>query len=337
MRNELYLSTDMVDEDLRSDLWREVTRSFFETTRSDGDKTLTGSIRSRAFGSLLIGPTTFNGQEYNRNRQLILSSSLDSYMVQVFVSGMLEGDCDGRAVSVSPGDICVFDLARSFKTRVHEGSTITVMLPRGRVDRLIGDASLHSTVLKAGLPITRLLAEFVTSLSQVGPELDPAEVPAIEEAAVVLLASSLARHAPAHDPVLAQVLRRRVLDFIDDNLTDPRLGPAALMRRFRVSRAHLYRMFAADGGIAKVVRDRRLDAAYHEVRRPGVARQPITEIALQLGFSNSSQFLKAFKSRFAMTPSEARQNIGRSVLADPRLANVQAEFALYSKQLGVGV
>ncbi|MDO8979121.1 MAG: helix-turn-helix domain-containing protein [Afipia sp.] len=36
----------------------------------------------------------------------------------------------------------------------------------------------------------------------------------------------------------------------------------------------------------------------------------ITEIAYDLGFSNSSQFLRAFRSRFAMTPSEA----GREVL-----------------------
>lgn len=338
MRKELYLSTDMVDENVRTDFWREIARPLFDTTHSGGggEKMLAGSVNSLLLGSLLVGRSSFNGQENRRDRRLILTSSLDAYMVQLFVSGTLEGDCDGRSISVSPGDIAVFDLARSFSNRVREGSTLIVMLPRERVDTLTGEASLHGTVLKAGLPITRLLTDFVISLAQVGPELDPADVPAIEEAAVALLGSSLARHAPAPDPMLAQILRRRVLDFIDNNLTDPELGSATLVRRFRVSRAHLYRMFAADGGVARMVRDRRLDAAYREFRRPGTARRPITEVALELGFSNSSQFLKAFKSRFDMTPSEARQNSGQPTGADPRLADLRSELALYEEQLGLG-
>lgn len=36
-----------------------------------------------------------------------------------------------------------------------------------------------------------------------------------------------------------------------------------------------------------------------------------------------------------MTPGEARQEHSLSILGDPRLANVQAEFALYAEQLDV--
>lgn len=336
MANELFLSTNMVDPGTRTDLWREVTRSFFETTPSGDDVNtpLEGSVRSLPLGSLLIGPTSFNRQEYRRDRRLVLASSLDHYMVQLFVSGSLDGDCEGRSISVSPGDICVLDLARSLHTRVRDGSTMTVSLPRERVDKLNGGVSLHGTVLKAGLPLTRLLAEFITSLAQIGQELDPADVPAIEEGAIMLLGSGLARHAPVQDPVLSQVLRRRVLDFIDTNLTEADLGPALLVRNFRVSRAHLYRMFAKEGGVASVVRDRRLDAAYRELQRPGARTRSITETALRFGFSDSSQFFRAFKARFKMTPTEARQENNPSIVGDPRLANVHSDLEHHIRATG---
>lgn len=335
MRNGVFLSTDQVEPELRTEVWREITRSVFETTPTPDstDATLEGSLGSLAVGSLLIGPTSFNDQLYRRGRRLIVETSLDSYMVQLFVSGALEGDCDGRSISVGPGDVCVFDLARPFTTRVSRGTTITVMLPRQATDRVNAGVALHGTVLKAGLPVTRLVSEFVVSLSQVGPELDPTDVAAIEDAAVTLLASSLAHHAPVPDPVLSQVMRRRVLEFIDANLADPKLGPTTLVQRFRVSRAHLYRMFAAEGGLASVIRDRRLDAAFRALSRS--ASHSITELAFAFGFSSSGQFLKAFKARFAVTPSDVRRDRGASILTDERLSALHGQFALYALQLGV--
>ena len=66
------------------------------------------------------------------------------------------------------------------------------------------------------------------------------------------------------------------------------------------------------GGIARIIRDKRLDAAYREIAGGAKTSRSITEVALLLGFSNSSQFTRAFHRRFAMTPSEARQTSMRS-------------------------
>ncbi|MDO8981024.1 MAG: hypothetical protein Q7V17_17515, partial [Afipia sp.] len=237
--DELYLSTDMVEPSLRTEVWREIAQPFFEITpRADNiEATLQGSLRARTVGSLLIGPTSFNRQENTRDRRIILQSGLDHYLVQLFVAGALEGDCGGQAMSVRPGDICVFDLARTFTSSVCAGSTMSITLPREQIDKAAGGRSLHGLVLKAGDPVTRLLSEFIVSLFDAAVELESADALAIEEAAIDLLASGIARHdldATADDPMLAQVLRRRVLEFIDSNLTEPELGPAMLMSRFRV-------------------------------------------------------------------------------------------------------
>ncbi|WP_172980218.1 helix-turn-helix domain-containing protein [Tardiphaga sp. P9-11] len=336
--DDLFLSTDMIETSLRTEVWREITRPYFETTQSvdDSVSTLEGSVRVRTAGTLLIGPTSFNRQHYSRDRRIIRQSGLDQYLIQLFVAGALEGDCGGQAISVKPGDICVFDLARTFTSSACAGSTMSITLPREQIDKAASGRSLHGVVLKAGDPVTRLLSEFIVSLFDTAPDMESTDTLAIEEAAIELLASGIARRDPegtVGDPLLAQVLRRRMLEFIDSNLTEPDLGPALLMRRFRVSRAHLYRMFSSDGGVAKLVRERRLEAAYRELMRSASPSRPITEIAYDLGFSSSDQFLRGFRARFAMTPSDARERGLALAHADRSLSDVRAHFAEQTKWL----
>jgi AraC-like DNA-binding protein len=331
----LFLSTDLVEPCLRTEAWREITRPFFQTSVCPelGADSLEGSLTSRAVGTLLIGPTTFNHQQYSRDRCLLLQSGLDHYLVQLFVAGSLQGDCEGVEVAVEPGDICVFDLGRTFASRVTPGSTVSAVLPRDKMDQAANGQRLHGAVLKADAPVTRLLADFIVSLCKAAADMEHADALAVEDSAIALLAAGLARQETAEaaeDPALTHILRRRVIEFIDANLAQPELGPAMLMRRFHVSRTHLYRMFASDGGVAKVVREKRLDAAYRDVTKAGKATRSITDIAYGWGFSSSTQFLRAFRARFGMTPTEARQKGRVLTLADSGLSNLQSRFADYA-------
>ncbi|MDH7794953.1 MULTISPECIES: helix-turn-helix domain-containing protein [unclassified Beijerinckia] len=335
--DEISLSTDMVEPSLRTDMCREISRPFFEATPYPGEARtpLEVSIRSRAIGALLIGPTTFSQQQYRRDRRTILQGGLDQYFLQLFVSGALEGDCNGRAISVEPGDICVFDLAHPFETQVRTGSTLSMVLPRALIDKATNGRNLHGLVLKADTPLTRFLADFIVTFSKLTDQ-DSADALAIEEAVTTLVATSLAQHAPtSHDPALAHILRHRLLNFIDANLSDPELSPALLMQRFQVSRAHLYRMFATEGGVATIIREKRLDAAFRELSLPGSRVQSISEIAHTFGFSSSTQFHRAFRARFAVTPNQARGQLP-SGQSDPRLASVQNHFGAYARHLVVG-
>lgn len=336
-RAELFLSTEMIDPDLRTEAWRGITRPFFETSFIDPvtQSPLEGSIRSLALGSLLIGTTSFNRQQYRRDRRIIVEGGLDQYLIQLFMAGTIKGDCDGVSFSARPGDICVFDLARPFTSQVEPGSTISVILPRQRLDLATRGRSLHGSVLQAGSPVTALLADFITSLARLAGDLASAELNDIEEAAATLLASCLAQGNPEAigDHALHPVLRHSLLNFIDANLADPALGPPLLIERFRISRAHLYRIFAADGGVARVIREHRLDAAYRALIAPSDAERSITQIAFAFGFSSSSQFQRAFSSRFALSPNEARREGSSPILADQRLIALHTSFAAYGQQV----
>jgi len=266
------------------------------------------SIRMRAIGLLLVGVTSFNEQRRRRERRIAVPGGLDHYLVQLFGAHAQHGQADGADGPAATGDLCIFDLAQPLKSRLDAGATLSVLLPRPLLEKATSLRNLHGLVLKAESPMTSLVVACLQSLAALDASLPEAQAWAAQEALVTLLSAAL--NAPVSDEVraasLAAGLRQRVVEFIGRNLCLLELSPDFLCRRFNVSRAHLYRAFAASGGVAKVLRDMRLDAAYRELTQASRDSRSITEMAGSLGFSSGNQLLRSFRARFGITPSEAR-------------------------------
>ncbi|MGZ2746357.1 helix-turn-helix domain-containing protein [Burkholderia stagnalis] len=331
---EIIISTDAVEPGLRNDFWREVTLPVFETTPlgNGASATLAGTIRSRPVGERLMGETTFNARQYRRDRRVIAQGGLDDYVVQVITTGSLHDVFGPRHAAAGPGDICVMDLARTFDSRVEAGATLTTAVPRKALEHALGRRDLHGAVLKAGRPITQLLVDFLHGLMAVSARLSASESFAAQDAMTALLAAGLAGEDVAGRDTasaLTDVLRERVVEFIDANLTRPELNPDLLMRRFRISRAHLYRTFADDGGVSRVIRNKRLDAAYLALRHPRGRERSIAEIAAECGFTSNAQFLRAFRTHFGVTPSDAKRERMESVSPRNGTLPLQDHFANY--------
>lgn len=330
---DIFISTDSIEQTGRDDFWREVTRPVCETTRvkSAGNTPLEGTMLVRPIGGLTLGSTTFNAQHYVRDKRIIAQGGLDHYLLQVLVAGSIKGNFAGRDVAAAPGDICVIDLARTYESEVDAGARLTTAVPRKDLEKMLGRRDLHGLVLKAGQPLTRLLIDYLHGLHSVSAELSASEAIAAHDALITLLAAGLTG-APVVQPEakseLNLALRERMLAFIENHLTHPDLGPELLMQRFRISRAHLYRAFAGNGGIVGVIRDKRLHAAFRALIDPRKALRSAAGIAGDFGFSNAAKFQKAFLTRFGITPDEARQQ-GRSVASATDDADLSNHFATY--------
>lgn len=306
MANEIILSTDMVEPAARTDLCREMSRHFFEPRAlSEGAEPLELSLRSRLVGRMAVVASRHGPQRYRRERRHI-AAGMDQYFIRLLLNGRHEGACGERPTGITAGDICVFDLSRPFCGEVDRGAMLSLMLPRSAVEKAAPGRDLHGLVLERGAPVTVFLTDFMASFAKLSETLDESETLAIEDAAIGLLGACLSRQAPPRDPALGLVLRHRLLDFIESHLAAPDLGPALLMQRFQVSRAHLYRMFVAEGGVAALIRDKRLDAAFHALASVNGGHWSIAKIAHSFGFSSATQFHRAFRARFGVTPSEAR-------------------------------
>ena len=96
-----------------------------------------------------------------------------------------------------------------------------------------------------------------------------------------------------------------VMDYISDNL-DKDLSPAALCRKFGVSRSELYKIsrpYMPDG-IAEFVKSARLLKACELLKKSDM---PVWQIAEKIGFSDKEYFQRVFKKKYGVSAGKYRK------------------------------
>ncbi|MGW6658398.1 helix-turn-helix domain-containing protein [Rhodococcus sp. NPDC055024] len=325
------VSTRSVDPADADDFWRGATRPFFVTEPVLADAPLEGSISALPIGTSLIGETTFNAQKYTRNKIVIAESGLDDqYMIQVVLDGQVSGDAEGVDFVARTGDVTFFDLGRTWTAAAEAeatGRTITLLAPRSLVEAESKGRSLHGTVLR-GVPAF-VLAQCLQSVVLALPHLDPDAAAGYEDVVASLLRVSLGIAEPDLLPRPDYSLRDRAYAYIAEHLSETWLGPTTMCAALSVSRAQLYRAFASDGGIALVIRRKRLELVYRELTRAEMPNETIEALAQRCGFTSKSQLARAFKDFYGMTPSQARTD-GRRTIGDPSISRLHRRLEFFS-------
>jgi AraC-like DNA-binding protein len=261
-------------------------------------------------GSLMIGSFESTPLRFERSALLAAASGMDHVLFQLYRRGGFTGDADGRPIAVEAGDICLFDMLRTLRTRTTAFSNISVMVPRDFFASLGHDAdSLNGVVLPAADPQTGLLADYLEALLCRLPKLDVAQAETAARSVVGLLAAVL-QTRPSDIPGAASARPYaplvEITRFIETRLRDPALGATMLAGKFAMSRATLYRHFEPLGGVSDYIRRRRLSNAALELSSPDGRRRKIADIAFRWGFANEQSFARAFKAHFGVSPGAAR-------------------------------
>nr|WP_269812802.1 helix-turn-helix domain-containing protein [Pontibaca salina] len=307
----LSISTDVLEARFRTDFWRALSSPLHDVSPTVTGEVLEGGLDARMLGSLMVGKRHSNARRNLRDRARITQGEMDGYQLELFLDGSLVGDCDGTDMRLGPGDIGIFDYARPYRTQQTAGTSLLLYMSRDRLDAAMGGQSAHGAVLRAEEPITLLISNIIQNLVKVMPDISDKDAMAVDTATIDLIAAGIARQRTGGEDKSLEIQRvqqREILAFIRLNLADPELGPDMLAHRFRMSRTHLYRIFASQGGIASLIRQERLRHAFRELQRN--RNRTITMIAYDYGFSSSHQFLRAFRAQYGMTPSDARQRSG---------------------------
>jgi len=99
-------------------------------------------------------------------------------------------------------------------------------------------------------------------------------------------------------------LHQRIVDFIDDHLWDSSMRTGIIAQRLGVSDAHVQKAFA-DLGITPTlyIQKRRLKLARQKLKNPRFDGT-LTDLAHELGFSDSAHFSRMFRNHFAVSPSQ---------------------------------
>ena len=305
------------------------------------DVALTGEgfyarFQAHRFPRMVVFDRFLHGLAHSRSAARVRRDGFDHVNLHLLLGGSLSGGVPGDEGRVAPGEVLVFDTTRPQASRAEHAHVVTIALARDQVEgRLPGFRAFHGAVLPESSG--GLLADLMVSLARRGASMDPKAATGAAGALTALLVAALGdRTVPGHDAdIEAQLVllrRERAEAFIASRLSDPTLDAETIARGIGVSRSVLYRSFSDDGGVANVLRRRRLDSMRTCLRRPSETRS-IAALAYACGFNSESHCNRAFHAAFGRPPGQFRADLQRARVSRAGIADDRSQLAAWLCEL----
>ncbi len=272
---------------------------------SRGDGAFEARVRGWRMDSLLLFDRWLNGVVHSREARAA-QDGFDHFVVTLVVEGELIGSAASGFDRALPGDIVLADTRRASRTEPRHARLITVSVARDVVEAALGGAGgLHGR--RVSPPVSAMLGAYMQALADHAETLAPSVLPSLCRAFIEVL-STTAPAGPrgAADARRQAFLRREYVErHIAAHLAEPDLSVATISDATGISRSALYRLFEKQGGVARLIRRRRLDA----VRAALDARDPATldELAERFGLAGGRLLGRQFLEAYGVTPGAYRK------------------------------
>jgi AraC-like DNA-binding protein len=170
-------------------------------------------------------------------------------------------------------------------------------------------------VLGRSLPPTggagTLLARLLTDALARGDEFSADEAVHVGRAAADLAAALLARVCGAEEAPgpesRTRALVSRITAFIECNLANPSLSPAAVASAHHISVRYLQQLLQGTGASpSALIRRQRLERCRADLEATHTHERPVHEIGARWGLSDATQFSRAFRAMYGMPPGQYR-------------------------------
>lgn len=303
---ELFAPRDR-EEAIRAIIWDSVVR--VEIQQQPDPEQIRVHARIADLGALNICSVRANATTIERTSALAADPA-DAYL---FVGLQLSGTSivvqgDHEAV-LRPGDLAVYDTRRPYTLLNDHGiHQHYFRVPIGAL-ALPGRAleAVTAVRLDGRRPLARATAGYLGHLADSVGDLSAAEAAQATAPTIGLIRTLLTAQlleSPLRREHLEDSLETRILEYIRVHLADRDLSPRRIAAAHHISVRHLYRLMGRSGIVlGDWIRERRLEQCREELADPA-SRTTITEVAHKWGFSDPSQFGRAFKRAYSMTPRE---------------------------------
>lgn len=306
------ISTDQVAPAERAPYWREWIDRLFCGLQSDlyGDVDFDGHMATENAGEVVLTRLDGNRHRVMKNDRLVRGSEVGYLKIVAPYRGSASVEQNGRRVWVAPGEWSLYDTTDVYQvanpTRVEH---LIVMVPKASLhEHGLVLHELTARRLGSGGGISRLALQAMRNAWHELPAIAPEAARGVGDTIVQLIRLSLLELAGAASaPTQHASLRERIKTLVERRLGDPWLNVEAIAVALNCSRRQLYKAFGDEpDGVAGYVLARRLEVCRRDLADPAQHARSITEIALDRGFNHPAHFSRAFKTRFGITPSEAR-------------------------------
>jgi AraC-like DNA-binding protein len=270
-----------------------------------------GRIDRYAVGDFVFTDSVTDAMSLERSVARVSTDVRRDYVFHIFVQGEVDagkGMQKKRSAPNTVQGIIVFDMDQPFRIERTECHVLTMFVPRAAVEATFPDAdSIHGRIVEHGAPLTQLVTNHALALSRDLPGMTAAQAVREMDAGAQLLLAAFRKQArltgDARAAVQAAVMSQ-VRRYVEANLNQPELSPSSVVDALQLKRATIYRWFEHEGGLGAYIRNRRLrEAADELVRFPHLQ---VIDIAYGLGFNSASDFTRAFRRAYGMSPQDAR-------------------------------
>ncbi|MFJ3629139.1 helix-turn-helix domain-containing protein [Streptomyces albidoflavus] len=281
-------------------------------------ETFRATVRSLDLAAVNVAELTASASEVVRTPRLVRQADPELSSVLVPLRGRVGLGQAGRETVLGPRELALYDSSRPFELRLAPGGESAALLrahvpralldlPAGRLDGLL------ATALDGRAGVGGLLTQFLAGTAAVSAAYSTGDLARLGTVALDLLRAVLAHHLDAEDAVPEDSHRRalllRIEAFVQRNLHEPQLSPAAIAAAHHISLSHLHRLFAGrDTTVAAWVRRQRLQRARRDLADPALGAVPVHHIAARWGFRDHSTFTRAFRGAYGMAPREYRRS-----------------------------
>lgn len=266
------------------------------------------SIHRQQLGSVGVSRVISEAHVAERTERNVSLQPADYYKITCQIAGECQVTQDGRKSLLEPGNIAINDTVRPYKlTFPAANECLVLQVPRAEIP--IDSAQIARLT---GLPFSRLggltesLVEYLSLVSK-------SEAPAgstvryhlsrslieLVTAALTAELGGLRTTAPA-----ANALHSSIKRFALAHLSDPTLTLEHAAAAHYVSTRTAQRLFSAEGStFVTWIRAERLERAQQQLL---TSEHPITQIAMDVGFSSATHFSRAFREHFGISARNLR-------------------------------
>ena len=290
----------------RFEFWSDLNQPAFSMKPVFGpDELLDASVDLWREGQFTFADMRF--RPGNRRPYLIDIGQLDREMLVVRVFNETDqcGILGEEAVKFASDDVHIYPFGSSFRSVTTHLEQLTAYIPYDAVGYDPSTYPRHID-LKASSALAYVVRAAMKSFLDTLRNADRNQTTAGSNAFAGLIRGVLNEYK---NPMGQREIFERARGFafrsyIKEHLCDMNLTVEKVCRTFGASRATVYREFAQEGGIVRYIQRLRLQRALLDLAKSNGARGIVAGIAQNYGYSDTSNFSRAFRQQFGAAPTE---------------------------------
>lgn len=272
------------------------------------------SVENVRLGDAAINRVSFPAHVVRRSAADIAASDRSCFYLNLKLAGRCRIQQDGREISLSPGQVGIFDSDRQFALLHDRGPQLQVAsfwVPAEALrERLPASFDVTAARVSDDPFVGHLIAETARTLSDRALRMTEDESVRLFRALIELVAISLSRQGRAGTAEAESLTDATLLVLkraIHRRLREPGLAVSDVADAVGISERYVHKLLARSGcSFTDYVIDHRLDGSARDLRDPAMTDLAIGAIAFDWGFSDLSHFTRRFKQRFGCRPRDWR-------------------------------